>query len=244
MSHTAREIELPVDGDLLPGFLDLPAGTGGLVLFVHGSGSSRFSPRNQAVADALNRAGIGTLLFDLLTTKESEVDAFVTGHHFNTPMQPERVVRILDWICQYPPTSGLRLGLFGASTGATGALAAAAARPDQVRAVVSRGGRLDVAAKVLGALRLPTLFIVGSRDRAVLEVNREAAMRMPVAPRIELIPGAGHLFEERGKLEQVAALTRTWFLEHLAEAPRAGVSTVSPGVDARPSRQAGTSHLA
>jgi dienelactone hydrolase len=213
--HRTDEVMVPTDAGDLPGFLDLPDAAGGLVLFAHGSGSSRFSRRNRAVAQALNRGGIGTLLFDLLTPGEHERDQRTAEHRFDIPLLTRRLVQAVDWAAADPRTAALAIGAFGASTGAAAALGAAAVRPHRVRAVVSRGGRPDLAVDVLDDIRQPTLFIVGGLDQTVLELNREAAARMPTPARIEIIPGASHLFEEAGKLEAVSALARDFFREHL-----------------------------
>jgi pimeloyl-ACP methyl ester carboxylesterase len=209
------EVTIPADGGGLPGFLDLPPDTGGLVLFAHGSGSSRFSRRNRFVAETLRGGGIGTLLFDLLTAEEHRVDERTAEHRFNIPLLTRRLVRAVDWARSDARTAALPIGLFGASTGAAAALGAAAARPDDVRAVVSRGGRPDLALDSLGDVRQPSLFIVGSLDDTVLDLNRQAAARMAVQAQIEVIGGAGHLFEESGKLQIAALLARDWFTEHL-----------------------------
>jgi dienelactone hydrolase len=216
--YRTDEIMVPTEAGDLPGFLDLPDAASGLVLFAHGSGSSRFSRRNRAVAQALNRGGIGTLLFDLLTPDEHERDQRTAEHRFDIPLLTRRLVHAVDWAAADPRTEHLAIGAFGASTGAAAALGAAALRPQRVRAVVSRGGRPDLAVDVLDDIRQPTLFIVGGLDQTVLELNREAAARMPTPARIEIIPGASHLFEEAGKLEAVSALARDFFREHLGSA--------------------------
>lgn len=213
--HSAEEVRIPSEAGDLPGFLDLPYQSRGLVLFAHGSGSSRFSRRNRAVAETLNRGGIATLLFDLLTAPEHEIDQQTAELRFDIPLLTARLIRAVDWAQSDSRTAELGIGLFGASTGAAAALGAAAARPAAVRAVVSRGGRPDLAVGALGDVQQPSLFIVGGLDRTVLGLNREAAARMPSPPRIEIVSGASHLFEEAGKLELVAALARDWFLEHL-----------------------------
>lgn len=208
------EVGVPIEGGELPGFLDLPQQPSGLVLFAHGSGSSRFSRRNQAVADLLYRGGIATLLFDLLTPEEHEIDQFTAELRFDIPLLVERLVRAVDWAAVDQRTSQLPIGLFGASTGAAAALGAAAQRPQAVRAVVSRGGRPDLGGEALPEVEQPTLLIVGSLDQQVLEMNRSAARKMRVEPKLEIVPGASHLFEEAGKLEVAAMLARDWFLEH------------------------------
>lgn len=208
------EVGVPIEGGELPGFLDLPQQASGLVLFAHGSGSSRFSRRNQAVADLLYRGGIATLLFDLLTPEEHQIDQFTAELRFDIPLLVERLVRAVDWAVVDQRTSQLPIGLFGASTGAAAALGAAAQRPQAVRAVVSRGGRPDLGGEALPEVEQPTLLIVGSLDQQVLEMNRSAARKMRVEPKLEIVPGASHLFEEAGKLEVAAMLARDWFLEH------------------------------
>nr|WP_254045386.1 alpha/beta hydrolase [Thiohalocapsa sp. ML1] len=214
-TELSAEVGVPADGGVLPGFLDLPAEPGGVVLFAHGSGSSRFSRRNRYVAEMLRSGGIGTLLFDLLSADEQRVDERTAEHRFDIPLLTRRLVQAIDWTRGDPRTAALPIGLFGASTGAAAALGAAAARPREVQAVVSRGGRPDLAVDVLGDVRQPTLFIVGALDDTVLDLNRRAAARMPVTPRIEVVGGATHLFEETGKLELVAMLARDWFMAHL-----------------------------
>ncbi|MCG6941868.1 MAG: dienelactone hydrolase family protein [Thiohalocapsa sp.] len=213
--HRAEEVHIPTEAGDLPGFLDLPHQPRGLVLFAHGSGSSRFSRRNREVAQTLNHGGIATLLFDLLTAPEHDLDQRTAELRFNIPLLTRRLIQAVDWAQGDPRTAALSIGLFGASTGAAAALGAAAARPEAVRAVVSRGGRPDLAADALGDVHQPTLFIVGGLDGTVQALNREAAARMPVPPEIRIIGGASHLFEEPGKLERVAAMARDWFIEHL-----------------------------
>jgi putative phosphoribosyl transferase len=202
---------VPLEGDLV-----LPSGARGLVLFAHGSGSSRFSPRNRAVAAALRAAGLGTLLVDLLTHDEERVDAR-TGHlRFDIRLLATRLVACADWLARGGRTADLRIGCFGASTGAAAALVAAAARPRSLAAVVSRGGRPDLAGPALTQVRAPTLLVVGSEDDEVLELNRQALEKLPAQKALVVIPGATHLFEEPGALEQVADLARRWFLRWLA----------------------------
>ncbi len=208
------EVGVPIEGGELPGFLNLPQQAKGLVLFAHGSGSSRFSRRNQAVAEVLYRGGVGTLLFDLLTPDEHEIDQSTADLRFNIPLLVERLVRGIDWAVADQRTASLPIGLFGASTGAAAALGAAARRPQPIRALVSRGGRPDLAGEALSEVEQPTLLIVGSLDQQVLEMNRSAARKMRIEPRLEIVAGASHLFEEAGKLDTVALLARDWFLEH------------------------------
>lgn len=208
-------VRIPIEEGALSGYLGLPQGAKGLVIFAHGSGSSRYSRRNREVADFLHRGRLATLLFDLLTEDEYQRDQRNADLRFDIPLLTRRLIQALDWAGQEPPIAQLPLGLFGASTGTAAALGAAVARPDRVRALVSRGGRPDLAPESLGDLRAPTLLMVGSFDPEVLALNREAAERMGIEPRLEIIPGASHLFEEAGKLDQVAILARDWFLEHL-----------------------------
>lgn len=202
----------------LPGDLALPDDPGGVVLFAHGSGSSRHSPRNRAVAEGLNDAGIGTLLIDLLTAHEDEVDAFTGELRFDIGLLTRRLVGVIDWLTDAPPTAGYPIGLFGASTGAAAALAAAAQRPGVVGAVVSRGGRPDLAGDALERVSAPVLLIVGARDPQVLRLNEDAAGRMRAAEhRLEIVPRASHLFEEPGTLEQVTAMAARWFDRYLTQ---------------------------
>ena len=208
------EFTIRVEAGALGGRLAVPAGARGVVLFAHGSGSSRHSPRNRRVADALNDAGLGTLLVDLLTAEEDAVDVATREHRFDIPLLAGRVLTASDWLERDERTAGLPLGYFGASTGAAAALVAAAERP-QVRAVVSRGGRPDLAGEALERVSAPTLLVVGERDPAVLELNREAAGRMRAETSLEIVPGASHLFEEPGTLDRAITLARDWFVRHL-----------------------------
>ncbi|WP_133716279.1 dienelactone hydrolase family protein [Methylocaldum gracile] len=210
-------IEFPVGpaGVTLSGSLFIPDRPLGLVIFAHGSGSSRFSPRNRAVADFLNRADLATLLFDLLTAEEHEVDQYTRQFRFDIGLLTDRLVGAIDWATQYELTTDLSFGLFGASTGAAAALRAAAERPESVAAVVSRGGRPDLAEERLPEVLAPTLLIVGGYDDVVIELNRLAAERMNAVNRLEIVPGATHLFEEPGTLEKVEELARDWFLKYL-----------------------------
>jgi pimeloyl-ACP methyl ester carboxylesterase len=200
--------------------------TRGVVLFAHGSGSSRLSPRNQLVAEALREAGLATLLFDLMTEEEEERDRLYGGYRFNIEVLAHRLVAATDWMVELPPAAGLPLGYLGASTGAAAAIQAAAERPRHVRAVVSRGGRPDLAGGALGRLSAPTLLIVGGADGPVIRMNEDALRVMRVSKRLEIVPGASHLFEEPGALEQVALLARDWFLRHLGAA--AGDASAAP----------------
>ncbi len=215
-----RAVELALGPIILDGDLVLPAGARGLVLFAHGSGSSRFSPRNRLVAAALHEAGIATLLFDLLTPEEEMADARTGVYRFDIPRLADRLVGVTDWVAREPATAGLLVGYFGASTGAAAALIAAARRPDVVAAVVSRGGRVDLADGALSRVAAPTLLIVGAHDLPVLELNRGAMEGLGVESRLEMVAGASHLFEEPGAVEEVVRLGRRWFERHLAP-PRA-----------------------
>ena len=200
-----------LDGDLV-----LPRDALGIVLFAHGSGSSRHSPRNREVASVLQEARLGTLLMDLLTAEEDEADRR-TGHlRFDIGLLGARLVAAVDWAAAQPWGEDTALGLFGASTGAAAALVAAARRPDVVRAVVSRGGRPDLAGQALESVRAPILLIVGGNDPVVLRLNQDALARLRVEKRLVVVPGATHLFEEPGTLAEVARLARDWFVEHLA----------------------------
>ena len=209
-------VRLHAPGAVLDADLCLPDGASALVIFAHGSGSSRHSPRNRTVAEALQRARLGTLLLDLLTEDEERTDVVTAEFRFDIPMLAARVVAALDWARAGEKTAGLPLGLFGASTGAAAALMAAAERPAIVRAVVSRGGRPDLADAALARVGAPTLLVVGGRDEVVIDLNRQAAARLVVENRVEIVPGATHLFEEPGALNEVALLAADWFARHLA----------------------------
>jgi len=206
----------------LEGDLEVPPGAHGVVLFAHGSGSSRHSPRNRLVAASLRRARLGTLLLDLLTADEERADEFTRHLRFDIGMLAERLVAAADWLSRQPRTSPLPLGCFGASTGAGAALVAAAVRPEAIKAVVSRGGRPDLAGAALPLVKAPTLLIVGGADEEVISLNRQAMAAMVAPVRLEIVPGATHLFEEAGALEAVAALAGRWFDEHLGAAARHG----------------------
>jgi putative phosphoribosyl transferase len=199
----------------LNGDLVVPASCSGLVIFAHGSGSSRFSSRNRQVAERLQGAGFGTLLLDLLTSVEESVDVYTTEFRFDIPRLGRRVIAAVDWARAQAGLRDLRIGHFGASTGAAAALIAAAARPEVSAAVVSRGGRPDLAAAALDDVRCPTLLIVGGDDEPVIELNEEAKRRMNTTVRLEIVPGATHLFEEPGTLEQVETLAIDWFRQYL-----------------------------
>lgn len=197
----------------LDGELRIPEGASSIVMFIHGSGSSRFSPRNQFVAKEMSRYGLATLLFDLMSPEEEELDGQL-NLRFDIDFLARRVVEASRWLREYAVTEKLRLGYFGASTGAAAALVAAAALPNQVRAVVSRGGRPDLAGARLEKVKAPTLLIVGQRDEDVLELNRKAASHLNCEYHLEIVPHATHLFEEEGTLERVAELAEQWFAWH------------------------------
>jgi putative phosphoribosyl transferase len=210
-------VRLQAGSVTLEGDLEIPEAAVGVVLFAHGSGSGRHSPRNRFVARELQVAGLATFLIDLLTAEEEEVDRDTAHLRFDIPLLAERLVAATHWLAADPSTRGLNVGYFGASTGAAAALVAAAVEPDRVGAVVSRGGRPDLAGDALPRVRAPTLLIVGGRDLAVLDLNRTAMARMRTEVRLEIVPGATHLFEEPGTLEAVAHLARDWFLRHLPQ---------------------------
>jgi dienelactone hydrolase len=218
-----QTISMTAANVILGGTLGVPADAHGIVLFAHGSGSSRFSPRNRFVARVLRDAGLGTFLLDLLSPSEEAVDEVTRHHRFDIPMLANRLVAAVDWLEHQRETSHLVVGLFGASTGGGAALVAAAERPDRVGAVVSRGGRPDLAADALPRVQAPTLLLVGERDDIVIELNQRASRRIRAEVHTEIIPGATHLFEEPGALQQVAAFARDWFVDHLTHATaRAG----------------------
>src|SRR5438067_4789367 len=212
-----NEVRIPAGRATLDGNLSIPENATALVLFVHGSGSSRHSPRNQFVARTLNNAGLGTLLFDLLTPEEEAIDARTAELRFNIGLLAERLVHATKWATQQEQTRDLRIGHFGSSTGGGAALVAAAAEgPQDVGAVVSRGGRPDLAGEALPKVRAPTLLIVGGNDDVVIELDERARDRMGCEVKLEIVPGATHLFEEPGALETVAKLASDWFLLHAA----------------------------
>jgi putative phosphoribosyl transferase len=212
------EAQIQAGRAVLPGNLHLPEGAGALVLFAHGSGSSRHSPRNQFVARTLNDAGLGTLLFDLLTQEEEAIDMRTRELRFNIHLLAERLVHATKWAKQQPQTCDLRIGYFGSSTGGAAALVAAVDVPQDVGAVVSRGGRPDLAGEALPKVQAPTLLIVGGKDDIVIELNEQARDRMRCEVKLEIIPGATHLFEEPGALEKVAQLASDWFVKHIGNA--------------------------
>ncbi len=211
-------VEVPIDDQALPGDLGIPTDSHGIVLFAHGSGSSRHSPRNQYVARALERHHLATLLIDLLTPQEEMIDDRTAQYRFDIEMLADRLVTIIDWLKERNETAALPIGLFGASTGGGAALMAAAERPHDVAAVVSRGGRPDLAGASLTKVTTPTLLIVGGFDTPVIQMNRDAMAQMRAEVKLEIVPGATHLFEEPGTLEHVAELASDWFAGYLRPA--------------------------
>ena len=205
-------------GETLTGDIAVPAHASGLVIFAHGSGSGRLSPRNRAVASALWSAGFATLLLDLLTLREERVDEITRQHRFDIQLLADRLVAAVDWAIEEPSVRDLPIGLFGASTGAAAALIAAARRQSVVLAVVSRGGRPDLAGAALERVKAPTLLIVGGYDHQVIELNEQALARLSCVKRLEIVPRATHLFEEPGALSRVAALAADWFTANLVGA--------------------------
>jgi dienelactone hydrolase len=210
-----RPVRLDIAGEALNADLTVPPDPSGLVLFAHGSGSSRHSARNRNVADVLQQDGLATLLLDLLTEQEELTDVRTAEFRFDIPLLADRLVGAIDWAEAHPELASLRIGLFGASTGAAAALIAAARRPGAVRAVVSRGGRPDLAERALDAVVAPTLLIVGGQDNVVIELNRAAFDRLKEPKELEIVPRATHLFEEPGALEQVSRLAAEWFQRYL-----------------------------
>ncbi len=218
-----RFVRIPAGAVTLEGTLGLPEGARGVVLFAHGSGSSRHSPRNRYVAGTLRDAGLATLLIDLLTADEETVDARTAHLRFDIGLLAGRLVGATDWLAGEPAIGGLAVGIFGASTGGGAALVAAAERPRAVRAVVSRGGRPDLAGEALPRVQAPTLLIVGGRDEPVIALNRQAMAQLRAETELAIVPGAAHLFEEPGALEEVARLAAGWFTRHLVPSGRRGV---------------------
>lgn len=214
------ELQIPLGREVLHGTLNFPIGATSVVLFAHGSGSSRFSPRNRLVAKILQQSGMATLLLDLLTPEEGQIDMRTSELRFDISLLAERVVGATRWIGDHPDTHGLRIGYFGASTGAAAALVAAAVEPTMVDAVVSRGGRPDLAGDALPQVQAPTLLIVGGADVAVIGMNRSAMEQMRARCELEIVPGATHLFEEPGALQVVARLARDWFQQQLGSEKR------------------------
>jgi putative phosphoribosyl transferase len=210
-----NDVQIQAGGAVLSGNLTIPEGAASLVLFAHGSGSSRHSPRNQFVARTLNDAGLATLLFDLLTQNEEAIDMRTGEHRFNIDLLAERLVHATRWAKQQEQTRDLRIGYFGSSTGGGAALVAAAEIPQHVGAVVSRGGRPDLAGDALPKVQAPTLLIVGGNDDIVISLNEQARDQMGCDVKLEIVPGATHLFEEPGALEKVAKLASDWFVSHI-----------------------------
>jgi predicted alpha/beta-hydrolase family hydrolase len=215
MIHNKTDMKIPVGDVVVEGTLTLPPGTKGVVLFAHGSGSGRFSPRNQYVAKEFNKASIGTLLFDLLTQEEEETDVVTAEYRFNIPLLAKRLIGATEWLRNGLLTKRLAFGYFGASTGAAAALIAAAKLSDDIEAVVSRGGRPDLAGDYLPRVAAPTLLLVGGLDTEVIELNRLAMDQMTNEKKLVIITGATHLFEESGTLEEVAKISTDWFLRYL-----------------------------
>jgi putative phosphoribosyl transferase len=212
-----RTISFDADGVTLEGTLGVPERATGIVLFAHGSGSSRFSSRNRFVARVLRDAGLGSLLLDLLSPEEEKVDDYTREFRFDIGMLASRLVSAIDWLGKESDSAKLDVGLFGASTGGGAALVAAAQRLERVGAVVSRGGRPDLADGALPLVKAPTLLIVGGRDEMVIDLNEQARDRMRAEVRLEIVPGATHLFEEAGALEKVSEMARNWFVRHLRQ---------------------------
>lgn len=208
-------VQVTVENVILDGSLCVPEKAQGIVVFAHGSGSSRLSPRNQFVAKELRKAGLGTLLFDLMTQAEEELDMDTAELRFNISLLAERLIGATDWLMEMSGAEKFNIGYFGASTGAAAALVAAAERPDVVGAIVSRGGRPDLAGDSLSKVKAPTLLIVGGNDLPVIEMNREAMRHLNVDKKLGIIPGATHLFEEPGKLGEVARLAKDWFVKYI-----------------------------
>ncbi len=215
MTGFVLEIKIPINDVSVEGNLFMPSGAKGLVVFAHGSGSSRFSPRNEYVAREFNRASMGTLLFDLLTLKEERQDMLTGEYRFNIDLLADRLVGVTEWLKKDASSKGLTIGYYGASTGAAAALIAAARLPKDVSAVVSRGGRPDLAGQYLPDVKAPTLLLVGGWDEEVIELNKKAQSKMKNENKLVIVPGATHLFEEAGKLEEIAKLSTEWFTRYL-----------------------------
>jgi dienelactone hydrolase len=216
MPTLEQSLQVPVAGVVLEADVAVPEQARGVVVFAHGSGSSRHSPRNRYVASQLREGGLATVLADLLTHEEEQVDARTAELRFDIDRLAVRTTALADWVSEQEATAGLSVGLFGASTGAAAALVAAAARPKVVGAVVSRGGRPDLAGEWLRLVRQPTLLIVGELDVKVIQLNQQARDKLSGPSRLMIVPRASHLFEEPGALEKVAQLASAWFVEHLA----------------------------
>jgi putative phosphoribosyl transferase len=215
--YKSNEVSIRIsDGEgHIKGNLTVPQEAQAVIVFAHGSGSGRFSPRNQYVAKELNRARLATFLIDLLTQDEEEIDVVTAEYRFDIERLAKRLLDATEWLTRNSTTKNLKIGYFGASTGAAAALIAAAERPTQIKAVVSRGGRPDLAMHAIPKVKAPTLFIVGGNDDIVIELNKKAMQNFPAENKLEIVPGATHLFEEEGKLEIVAKLAIDWFLAHL-----------------------------
>ena len=220
--ETIRPVQIGLDGQVLYGDLQVPSDARGLVIFVHGSGSSRFSPRNRHVAHELNQHGLATLLLDLLTQDEQLIDDETMQLRFDISMLGSRSTQVANWVLRQPEISQLPIGLFGVSTGAAAALITAAVMPDRIAAVVSRGGRVDLAEGALDVVKAPTLLIVGGEDDVVLGLNRQALKRLKCEAELHVVPGATHLFEETGALEEVARVAAGWFVKHMRAVAPAG----------------------
>jgi putative phosphoribosyl transferase len=210
-----KQISVTLGEATVEGNLTVPHNARGIVLFAHGSGSGRFSPRNQYVAKEFNKSQIGTLLFDLLTSAEEEEDLMTAEYRFNIPLLADRLVGATEWLKKSSITHSLKLAYFGASTGAAAALIAAAKLPNDIMTVISRGGRPDLAEQYLPKVKAPTLLLVGGYDEEVIELNKQAMVKMTAEKKLVIIPGATHLFEEPGKLEEVARISTEWFLKYL-----------------------------
>jgi putative phosphoribosyl transferase len=226
------EVEVQAGGMVLPGTLAVPPEAPGIVAFAHGSGSSRHSPRNRYVAGVIRDAGLGTLLFDLLSREEEALDLRTRHLRFDIGLLAARLVGATDWLGEQEAARGLPVGLFGSSTGGGAALVAAAERPQRVRAVVSRGGRPDLAGEALARVRAPTLLIVGGADAPVIALNRDAYEKLAGEKELRIVPGAGHLFQEPGALEEVARLAANWFRDKLGRQEGAGLSDAGAGARA------------
>lgn len=214
MSNVYEHVRIDLDGSVLNGDLKIVEGSKCIIIFVHGSGSGRNSPRNKFVSERMIENGLSVLLMDLLTEEEERVDNITREHRFDIPMLSERVINVKKWIQERQSTKEMSIGLYGSSTGAAAALIASAEDPDGVTAVVSRGGRVDLASNVLNKVRASTLFIVGSRDTTILYANEEALERLESKKELEVVSGAGHLFSEPGALEEVTRLSIEWFKEN------------------------------
>lgn len=218
LRESTAEVAVHIEEGTLPGVITVPRSPVGTVVFAHDSGSNRLNPRDGALAKALNDYGLATLLIDLITGKEHRLEYFARGVRFDVELQSERLVEAIDWISSETELADLPIGILGASTGAAVALRAAAERPGKIAAVVCRGGRPELAKAALQRVKAPTLFIVGSADDRVLQFNRQSAAQLQCPHRIQVVQGASHLFDEPGKLDEVARLAREWLLRHLGVA--------------------------